>query len=510
MKQNQNQNLFLIMILLIFFLPFMQTMVHFLPEPILAGVEDPQTKPTYNSSDFLTGKFQKDFNGWFNQNLGLRSYFLKTYNQIFYTFFNASPNTSVIIGKKGYLFETEYINDYCIGSTLPKSDVEIMAKQIKDVQNIFQSKGICFILNITPSKAAIYPEYIPDNLIEVKNKTRNYDLFIKYLDKYGVNYVDGHLITQKQKKTINEPLFCKSGLHWNLFGAYFTTAKLLNKVEELTKRDLPNIHYENLIWDNKPIGSDLDLARLLNLWITPSKNKTPHLEFNSNADKIDFKPNILIIGDSFNWQILDILDKCHVSSQLDLYYYYESQYNYPYGNKQPLDRLNWDEEIFNRDVIILSMNEVKIPTYGFGFISDVITVMNQNNLLDEKIETLNLTYVEETIIDNKKGYLIKKGAPSGTVYLETKKLILEPAQKYQISYKAKGFPVLKCDLYPDSLPNFDNYNVSDTFKDFIYVFETNDENISNCSLRFFIDGISSVVDKDSYIYDIKLVKTPKH
>jgi len=116
---------------------------------------------------------------------------------------------------------------------------------------------------------------------------------------------------------------------------------------------------------------------------------------------------------------------------------------------------------------------------------------------------INDKYVEKIADGNIQGYRIKKGADS-TIFLETEKLNLVPNKEYKITYKAKGFHALNCDLFPDELPQFNNLNISDDIQEYSFIFKSDNNKMQDCSIRFFIDGINGQTDKDLYLYDIKL------
>ncbi|TEB10355.1 alginate O-acetyltransferase AlgX-related protein [Pelotomaculum propionicicum] len=155
--------------------------------------------------------------------------------------------------------------------------------------------GIASVVLITPSKASIYPEYIPDafNKIPV-GQNRNYQNFVDLLKQYDVQYLDGHEITMKQKRKSEYPLFCRGGTHWNYLGAYFTTREMILKLQELVNRSITNLECTRIELDDIPSGSDNDLALLLNVWRTPDRYPVPHPVI--TAAPGGFQPNVLFVG----------------------------------------------------------------------------------------------------------------------------------------------------------------------------------------------------------------------
>ena len=131
---------------------------------------------------------------------------------------------------------------------MPLSLMDSWVKEIADLQYLLTRKGVAFLLLITPSKAAIYPEYIPRNLCRARPSIkRDYDSFVPLLDRHRINYVDGHVITQQATQIEKALLFCQGGLHWNNLGAYYTARAVIDELNGLliilphgSKRISPN------------------------------------------------------------------------------------------------------------------------------------------------------------------------------------------------------------------------------------------------------------------------------
>ncbi|MDK8181682.1 hypothetical protein [Paenibacillus sp. UMB4589-SE434] len=509
MKNFFYKQTFIIFIIIFFCLPLLQMIYNIFPSLKTSGVEVSQKKPTFTIANFLSGNFQEEYNSWFNQNVGFKEYFIRTNNQIYYSLFNDTPNNStLLVGKNKNLFEKHYIKEYF--NITPPIDIALLEskiKQIKELQLLLKKRGIAFLLVVTPSKASIYPEYISNVLNSQNEKPRNYNNLIPLLDKYKINYVDGHEITRLKRNQGQYPLFPEGGTHWNKLGALYTTQAIIDNLQEQLSQDLTKLSLEDVKIDNNPIGSDKDIAQLLNLWNTPDNFEAYHPIINATAGK-HYKPRILIEGGSFDDLIIELLHEYKVTSSIDFYFYYKRLVTYEIGkersDKGPVNSIDWETDVFNKDAIIVEMNEQNIPKILDGFIQDAL------NKLD--IQEISFDYIDKNVsqidIKGKIGYLLKKGAKNQTVFLSKSGLNLSQNTDYLLSYKAKGYNKLNVDLFPDNLPEYRNEDIGNDFKEFNVVFNSSSESMKDSKLRFFVDGINEM-DKDIIIYDIKFEKVGK-
>lgn len=500
---------YILLLLVMSLLPLLQMKYDIFTKMTLNGVTQRVEFPKLSYHSFISGEYQKKFEMWFNQNFGLREYYVKINNQIYYSLFNQTPpNSQVMIGKEKQLFEKAYINEYLnIIQPITPELLEKKVIELKKLQDLLQLRGKPFLLFITPSKTAIYPEYIPDQLKVLQtNKPRNYDTIIPLLNKYGVNYVDGHKITIAHKNSGKYPMFPQGGTHWNLLASYYSSKAVLDKLEQITQKKFISLESSS-VTETIPTGFDRDLANLINVWNTPLEYKTVVPKLVDNRTGNEFIPNILMEGGSFSFQFVDILHQVNAFKQLDFYYYYHTYYQYKEGSEARIlgdfNEVDW-KDVMNHDVFIIEMNEQNIPKLlqKDGFFQDAINYLEPIKLSFSKV---NNEYVEMTTINGMNGFIFKKGANgNSTLFIESDKIKLIPGTEYTLSYTASGFNSLKIDLYPDDLPQKNQSDISEYPKEFKFDFKSDSLNMRSASLRFFIDGLPGTTDKDTVVYDIKL------
>jgi hypothetical protein len=372
--------IFIIIFSILLLLPLSQSVFGFAPVQKLNGITDSSVAPKFYFKNFILGVFQEEFESWFNSRIGFKGYLVKTDNQINFSIFKeitGSSNVHIILGEDNFLFEKGYVDSLNKRDALEKYELENEVIKIKKAQDILKERGITFLFVIAPSKASVLSEYIPKKYLD-ENKllqNTNYDNIVPILDKYNINYVDAHKYSIQHKDRMLNLFFVRGGTHWSYYGACLFSIEILKKLEDLTKRNFVDISCDPPEIDNEPTGTDKDLSELLNIWDNDViSGETAHPYYQSNVLGNEYKPNIIAVGDSFSWTLLNIMEAMKVYKSRDFFYYYNTNYEYPENTKVQIeqDKINWEEDIFKNDIVILEANEIGLKDIGFGFIDDLI------------------------------------------------------------------------------------------------------------------------------------------
>ena len=89
-------------------LPLVQKAFRFIPEPVLAGVENRAVKTRFSPATWFSGKFATDAETRLGIKIGFRAYLVKLSNQIDYSLFGkiaGRRGTQVIVGRNQWLYE---------------------------------------------------------------------------------------------------------------------------------------------------------------------------------------------------------------------------------------------------------------------------------------------------------------------------------------------------------------------------------------------------------------------
>lgn len=148
-------------------LPLIQQFTNVLPVKKLAGVEVQAEAPEFVISGWFNRDFQQGFETWFNTHAGLRPWMVRTANQINHTIFNEEPTgsgTRIHFGKDNFLFEEPYITAYNEPGGKKQQLLHDITWGLWRFQKLLEKNDIVLLLVLSPSKAEIYPEYLPNNM----------------------------------------------------------------------------------------------------------------------------------------------------------------------------------------------------------------------------------------------------------------------------------------------------------------------------------------------------------
>lgn len=323
--------------------------------------------PVFTPARWLEGSFQKDCEDWYGENFVGRTFLVRTSNQLSYTLFDEVPfkgRAKLVLGKNRNLFAYQYIHAYYGRDALPPVVLEAFAKDLRRFQDYLRGRGVAFLFMLTPSKASIYPEDIPDHLGEPSGRPApsDYEILLPLLAKHGVETFDGRAAALTLKKTSGHRLFATTGFHWNPFCALKITQDLLPRLEQILGRPLHRLALDRVDLQLKPRSGDADLTNLACLWrpaafYTPNPYPTASRIPTAGAET----PDILLVGDSFleltrHW--LQDTGICSPDSEHRLYY-----------RNHPADPV---ADLLRRDLILLGMNEGLLAWRGYGMLEQVL------------------------------------------------------------------------------------------------------------------------------------------
>lgn len=334
----------------------------------LYGEEVVTKKPNMDFHSILSGDYQQLYGEWFEENLSVRNIMVRSYNELLYKL--QVTNNSIICGKDNWLYSTDYVEAYYKYIQLPNVEITYpeYAKKIKTIQDRLKKRGKTFIYVISPSKAEIYPEYIPfryKNMNYLERKT-NREREIGEFKRNNVNYYDTKEDMLKIKET--RPAFYRQGIHWS----YANCSNVLKNIFEQNIDDFQmDIHIKNA---NFASGADQDLYLLENIWSLPYSDE--YFDVQIKYKDNEKKPKIFILGTSFSDQIVEVLgnrfSNCPMYDELIHYSYLNIGYKISSSGDIvdiPLS-INLDEtsilsDINNSDIIIIENNATYIPDSYF-------------------------------------------------------------------------------------------------------------------------------------------------
>ncbi len=163
-----------------------------------------------------------DLSSWINDRFFLRQEMITLDNVVTAQGFGTSGEKKVIVGKDGWLFFEDTLDDYTGTAPLSQRELFGVVKNIQLMNEYCQLNGRDFAFVIAPNKNSVYGEFMPD--YGVKFDYRDAGKIMAALKQLGVKTPDiFEAIGSKP-----EQLYFKHDSHWNTKGAALG-ADVINK-----------------------------------------------------------------------------------------------------------------------------------------------------------------------------------------------------------------------------------------------------------------------------------------
>ena len=276
-------------------------------------------------------EYPKKYEEYFNDYLPFRNELvkLKNLNDIFV--FKNIISDRVLLGKAKWLF-LKNVNS--IGKYMgieryyfTEEELEIAKNNLIHFRDELKKKNIDFIFMVCPDKPFIYFKYMPD-YIKRKSTKNGTDVFVEYIKNntdIKVVYPKEELLKYKDKYQ----LYYKYDTHWNNLGAcigYSELMKSLNiyvenidniNIKSLSANERFNFagiyHYNdmaNMLSLSKIKYYNDDKAYIISNYITKNYKRNHFISwdnFSYNSKSYKSKDNIMIIRDSYTWNMTDYI-----------------------------------------------------------------------------------------------------------------------------------------------------------------------------------------------------------
>jgi hypothetical protein len=202
----------------------------------------------FDSNGSFNTKLKEEFDTWLNDNIGFRSYFVKTHTVLKVKFLHMSTNPTVHFGNDGWYFYTPDHNLDIAKGTYPLTDEMLrkIASTQQEISDYYRKQNISYFLLLTPSKASIYPEYISGGNYSIRETP--IDIVTNYLKTHTtVNVINSkpYLINDKNKGLV----FQKRNTHWTTLGSYAAYKAILERMNETGDTDAQPVIVEGVTQD---------------------------------------------------------------------------------------------------------------------------------------------------------------------------------------------------------------------------------------------------------------------
>ena len=340
-------------------------------KPNLVGLVISDEKPKLSAASWFDGSYQSETEDYNNDHWAFKEKMVRLNNQLYYKAFNQIRVNNFVMGKDNYLFSEGYIFSAFGDDLMPEEKISSLLQKARVIQDTLRKKGIDLLLVYAPGKGAYCKEFVENKYVHPVKNT-NHNLFVANSQKLGLNYLDLYSEFEDLKKSTPYPLFPKFGHHWSYYGECIAVQKIIARIEQLHRCDLPNLSWEQVEVVDTARSRDADVLKSMNLYANPPQNMKlayPGIRFEN--DSLKNTTRVLTISDSY-WYgpvYMGIGQACFANGAF--WYYYNKVIPSPRaGEKVEVWELDLKKELESNQVIMLLYSDGNLQTFGNEFIND--------------------------------------------------------------------------------------------------------------------------------------------
>ena len=351
----------------------------------LKGVIAKQAMPELSLSSYSNGSYQQQTEQYLKQHFGFREPLIRSYNQYLWDVFRKSPveGDQILFGKDGWIYGAEAVADYyqklylyyAVDSADMAQKLSREAQQILQLQQVLESHGVHLFVCLAPSKDLVYPEYLPEDPDPRHNDEPKISARFFNEEEYtrlGVNHLNLEQYFLSIKDTVDRTLFPQTGEHWTKYASLFAADTLIRYMEHLGGINMKNLVIGSRTLDNAREPDD-DLEQLMNLIRPLPKPQYWYAETSTDGDTTAVKPKVIVVGDSFWWNLAIQLPLYEIFSEIPYWYYNSTVHYYPPYNS--VSELDIKEELLSADFVILSYCATQQYRRNDGFTQEALLAL---------------------------------------------------------------------------------------------------------------------------------------
>ncbi len=175
----------------------------------------------------LNLSYLSDLSDTFDNSFGLRDKMISAYHKCIATIFGESAEDKVILGKDGWLFYTETLDDYQRTNKMTDRELYSVSRTVELIDEYFAEKGVEFIFTVAPNKNSLYGDMMPSYYKKGEGLS-NGEALSQILKDSEVTYVD----LLKLFRNENKVLYMKTDSHWTTEGAGLAADAILKAAEK--------------------------------------------------------------------------------------------------------------------------------------------------------------------------------------------------------------------------------------------------------------------------------------
>jgi hypothetical protein len=360
-----------ILLMMVLLAPLIQQATGLFNIKDLNGQSDLAVYPEFSLKTWFTDEFQVQFNQATEDNVGFRSALIRLKNQIEYSLFHKANASGVVKGKKGYIFESDYIRSYTGRDYLGDYFWDQKFKRLKLVNDTLAKLGVKIAIVLEPGKASYHPEFIPRRFYRFKSEKSNYQAIVNRSDSCGISLLDLNSVFREKKKAAKYPLFPKGGIHWSTGGMIIAADTLLEFIDGTMQLKVPDLVVDRVVLSDSLRDTDGDVVEIMNLMFQPKHPLMGYPVFHfEDSDSLP-KPRVLAISDSYFFNILNAKIPAQAFANEAFWYYNQAIYPDSWSAPKDTGSLDIPQTVEGMDLVLIMVTERFYHRFDWDF-TDVL------------------------------------------------------------------------------------------------------------------------------------------
>lgn len=183
------------------------------------------------------------------RSIAFRAPLIELHAAVAEAFFGESGNAQVVLGRDGWLYFVETMEDYFRRGSMTDAQIEIVADKLQAVSERLAAEGIGFTFLCAPNKNSVYPQWMPiyarmgtgeSNLLRLQTA----------LWERGVDVCDAYAVLTEAAAD-GAQLYHRTDTHWNAQGALLVYRALMAQVADSYAA------FDDVMWMASPMLGDL-------------------------------------------------------------------------------------------------------------------------------------------------------------------------------------------------------------------------------------------------------------
>ena len=361
-------------------------------KPLDGFDKEEQTPITLNFKNYYDDSYQNYLTEHAKRNTGFREFFIRNYNQMAYSCFNKITNENIVKGHEQELYLKMYLNDVT-GETLKQYYPDVEHAKAAARKNVEETLRLIdtlhahhsdFLFVFAPTKPATYPEMMPRYYQEQVSDFSLEEYYIELFKENDIPHIDFYHYFKTLKESFPYPLYPRTGTHWAESTIPYVADSILRKLADVTGYKLPSIHYidDNLTTDYSVQDGELESS--MNLLFSLNKPAIPQPIFELTDTTNTFKPNLLVIADSYFVQLRN-------SPFVEAFNHWD-YWAYNRDIQSSREQYNWkqldmvfgtDEVLEEADIVMAVFTSPLLYNFMFGFTQTAQNLFQKGIISDE-------------------------------------------------------------------------------------------------------------------------------